>query len=188
MFEFIKEYIHHPMKVGAVVPSSKYLAACMMKPIDFDHCDCIVEYGPGTGVFTKEIIARKKEHTKCLIIEENRAFYEKLVMKYGKINGVHIIHGKAEHMKEYMEKYNIASIDYIVSGLPFTSLPKEVSTSILEITKQVIDTKGRFITFQYSMFKRKMFEEYFKVSSKNREYRNFPPAYILVMEKGGVRC
>ena len=49
---FLLEYIKNPRKVGAIMPSSKYLAHEMISSIDFENIDCIVEYGPGTGVFT----------------------------------------------------------------------------------------------------------------------------------------
>lgn len=182
MFEFIKEYLRHPFKIGAIVPSSKYLAACITKPINFQECDCIVEYGPGTGVFTKEIINKKRESTLFLMIEQNRTFYNKLARQYGKIPGVKVIHGKAENIEDYMKRFHIDSVDYIISGLPFASLPKEVSNSILTKTKQVINRNGKFITFQYSMVKRNLFEQYFSIKNRIQEYRNLPPAYVLVMQ------
>lgn len=61
MFQFIKQYIKNPKFVGAIAPSSKKLAAAMMQPIDFEKAKCIVEFGPGTGVFTEEIMRRKKK-------------------------------------------------------------------------------------------------------------------------------
>lgn len=182
MFEFIKEYIKHPSKVGAVAPSSKYLATSMIKSVNFEKCNCIVEYGPGTGVFTKEIINRKKKHTLFLIIEQNEMFYNDLVKQYSHLPEVKVIHGVAQDIDMYLKEFHVDSVDYIVSGLPFTSLPKEVSSSILEKTKDVIGTKGKFITFQYSKLKQNLFKQYFLVKESNREYRNLPPAYVLVME------
>ncbi len=49
---FLLEYIKNPSKVGAIAPSSRYLADGMIQSIDFNSAECIVEYGPGTGVFT----------------------------------------------------------------------------------------------------------------------------------------
>ncbi len=37
------------------------LARQMVNTIDFDATKCIVELGPGTGIFTKEIMKRKKK-------------------------------------------------------------------------------------------------------------------------------
>ena len=75
---FIKEYIKHPRKVGAIAPSSKYLAYKMIKEINFELAKCIVEYGPGTGAFTEKILARAKDDTKIILLEVNEEFYCKL--------------------------------------------------------------------------------------------------------------
>ena len=61
---FILEYIKHPRKIGAVAPSSRCLSRKMMKPIDFSSAEVIVEYGPGTGSFTSELIAGRKPNSR----------------------------------------------------------------------------------------------------------------------------
>ena len=66
-----------------------------------------------------------------------------------------------------------------MSGLPFTSLPGEVSRTILAKTANILKGKGGFITFQYSLFKLNFFKEYFCDIKYKKEIRNFPPAYIL---------
>ncbi len=53
MFKFLRQYVMHPRSVGAIAPSGKNLALKMMEPIDFNNAKVIVEYGPGTGSFTK---------------------------------------------------------------------------------------------------------------------------------------
>lgn len=47
---FIKQYITKPRNVGAILPSSKYLANKMIENIDFETANYIVEYGPGTDI------------------------------------------------------------------------------------------------------------------------------------------
>ena len=53
---FLLQYITHPRTVGAIIPSSKNLSRKMIANIDFNKCKCIVELGPGTGVFTERIL------------------------------------------------------------------------------------------------------------------------------------
>ena len=60
MWQFLREYISAPDTIGAIAPSSRYLAAAMTVSIDFDKARCIVEYGAGTGVFTREVAAGKR--------------------------------------------------------------------------------------------------------------------------------
>lgn len=82
MFKFIKEFIKSPKYIGAISPSSKFLANKMIENIEFEKCNCIIEYGAGTGVFTKEVILRKEESTIFLVFEKNKKFADMLKSKY----------------------------------------------------------------------------------------------------------
>lgn len=180
---FLIEYIKHPRKIGAIAPSGKCLSRKMMKPIDFSSSDVIVEYGPGTGSFTKELVTHRKAGTTLILIEQNKYFFKMLENKFCGQPDLHIIYGNAENVNEYLKKYGFQSADYIVSGLPFTSLPKDISDSILTATNQALGKDGKFITFQYSLIKCSFFEQYFRIVQYLREIKNLPPAYVLVMKK-----
>lgn len=179
---FITEYLKHPRSIGAIAPSGKNLAKKMMQPIDFDAAKVIVEYGPGTGSFTKELIARRNEKTTLIIIERNDTFYEQLKKELSGQKNLHLIHGSAENVVKYLDKYGFRHADYIISGLPFSSLPKQISSNILEATQIAIGKNGQFITFQYSLVKKKLFEKYFTIIKCPRVMRNLPPAFVFVME------
>lgn len=182
MFQFFIQFLRHPRTIGAIAPSGKALAAKMMEPIRFSRAACIVEYGPGTGSFTRELIRRKQKDAKLLVIEKNPVFYEKLKKEFGNEPNVYLIQGDAAEVNTYLSKFGFLAADYIVSGLPFTSLPKEVSETILLATKKAIGTKGRFLTFQYSLAKQKFFRKYFAMTGRLLEFKNLPPAYVLVMK------
>lgn len=180
--EFLKEYIRNPRTIGAVAPSSKYLARDMVKNIDFSDCSAVAEYGAGTGIFTAEVIRNRKKGTKYLVIEQNEYFYNILCRKFGKCRDVYIIHGSAENLGKYMRKYGIDKVDCIISGLPFASLPSDVSDRILSSTRKIIsESDGRFITFQYTLFKVKLFRRFFDISGTDLTLCNLPPAFVLTM-------
>ena len=141
----------------------------------------IVEYGSGTGSFTKELVIHRKPDTVLILIEQNIKFCEELEKTFCNQSNLYIINGSAENVNDYLEKYGFKYADYIVSGLPFTSLPVEISDNILNETKRAIYKKGRFITFQYSLVKKNFFEKYFCISGCFRIIKNLPLAYVLVM-------
>ncbi|AQR94590.1 class I SAM-dependent methyltransferase [Clostridium saccharoperbutylacetonicum] len=176
---FIKQYIKNPKTVGAVAPSSEKLAYKMVENIDFSRVDCIVEYGPGTGVFTEKILNKKKDSTIFISIEYNEQFYNILREKFQNRTNFILVNDSAENLKDYLKKYNISKVDYIVSGLPFASLPKDMSENILTITKEILKGKGIFITFQYTLLKMKLFKMYFGRIKRKRVLLNLPPAYVL---------
>jgi len=176
---FIKQYITKPRTVGAVLPSSKYLAEEMTSNIDFDKAKCIVEYGPGTGVFTDNIVEQKNPDTTVLLFENNLEFYNLLKDKYSDVANIHIINDSAEHVSKYLQHHDINFADYIISGLPFASLPQDVSAKILLQTKKCLKPGGSFITFQYTLLKKDFIEQYFSEIDVKREVRNVPPAYVF---------
>lgn len=179
LLSFLKQYITKPRTVGAILPSSKYLAKRMIENIDFKSASCIVEYGPGTGAFSEKMIKRRRKETIMLLFESNIEFYNLLKEKYNDEPNVYIIDDSAEYVGKYLEKYDIPYIDYIVSGLPFASLPNDVSSDILKQTKKYLKEDGKFITFQYTLLKKDFIEQYFNEVNIKREFRNVPPAYIF---------
>lgn len=180
---FIIQYIKNPRTVGAVAPSSKKLAYKMIEDIDFENASCIVEYGPGMGVFTEKILNKKKRSTIFIAIEYNVEFYKVLKEKYNGEKNFILINDSAENLVNYLNENGIDKIDYIISGLPFASLPHAMSKKILSITKENLKDKGQFITFQYSLLKMKFFETYFDKIRIKKVFLNFPPAYVLKCKK-----
>ena len=59
--KFIRQYIKNPRTVGAIAPSSEKLAYKMVEDINFSNVSCIIEYGPGAGVFTEKILNTHKK-------------------------------------------------------------------------------------------------------------------------------
>jgi len=182
---FIKQYLTKPRTVGAVWPSSKYLAAKMVRDINFQSADCIVEYGPGTGVFTDKLLKARKQGTMLILLEFNPEFCKLLQEKYQHERNLFIVNDSAENIEKYLSQNNIQQADYIISGLPFASLPLEVSTRILQQTKKFLKPGGRFITFQYTKIRKDFIAQYFSEIDIKRELRNIPPAYVFSCKMKG---
>lgn len=176
---FFVRFLKNPLKIGAVFPSSRFLATRMIEKINFKTAKVIIEYGPGTGVFTKELLKHQQKETLVVLIESDPYFYQKLVEKYSGKKNIIVIHSSAENVEQILKDLQITQVDYIISGLPFASLPKSVTQTILEKTKRVLKTDGYFITFQYTLYKLADFKKYFPSISLKKEYRNLPSAYIL---------
>ncbi|MBE1553939.1 class I SAM-dependent methyltransferase [Sporosarcina limicola] len=179
ILKFLKEYIKHPRNTGAVAASTPRLARGMVSGIDFDTATCIVEIGPGMGSFTREIMKRKKPNTFLLLIEINEVFYTILKKQYKDNPSVQVVNGSAENIEKYLLASNFNAIDYCISGLPFASLPKEVSTKILNSVMELLKPNGKFVTFQYSLVKLSFIKKHFSEISVEKVWFNLPPAYVL---------
>ncbi|AFM00304.1 phospholipid N-methyltransferase [Desulfitobacterium dehalogenans ATCC 51507] len=176
---FLKQYFKKPRTVGAILPSSKYLADKMIEGLDFENAKYIVELGPGTGIFTENIVRNRKADTVIMLFEYDYNFCKILRDKYKNEPNLYIINDSAEYMGNYLSEYNIPYVDYIVSGLPFASLSSNVSSKILSEAQNLLGNNGKFITFQYTLLKKKFIKQYFNKIAVSWELRNIPPAYVF---------
>lgn len=151
----------------------------MVEGIDFNKAKYIVEYGAGTGVFTEILLTKRNRKTVILLVENNRGFFQVLQEKFKAESNVFIVYGSASDIEQHMKRFDIPYVDYVVSGLPFASLPKEISNEILLHTTKILKKDGQFITFQYTKCKKAFIEKFFNRIDIKREYRNLPPAYVF---------
>ncbi|KAA9327643.1 methyltransferase domain-containing protein [Hymenobacter busanensis] len=177
---FLVEFIRNPSVVGSLVPSSHELTEQVISPIDFARAECIVEYGPGTGVFTDVLLQRRRAETAVVLMEVNRRFARQLQERYREQPNVHIIHGSADQTGAHLRRLGIPHVDYVVCGLPFSSLPRRMGWRILEHTAQLLHPNGRLVLFQYSLRNKRLFERFFRPENHVHVLLNVPPAHVLV--------
>ncbi|WP_428741600.1 class I SAM-dependent methyltransferase [Tenacibaculum sp.] len=176
-FNFFKEAVKNYKTSGTVVPSSRYLANKMLEDLDFDTAEVIVELGPGNGAITHHILKKIQPNTVLICFEINDAFYKEL--KKIKHPQLIVLKASAENIKGEIEKLGYSKTDYIVSSLPLTIIPKEISHSILVKSYNFLEPKGLFIQYQYSLTYYKKLKEVFGDNiNLSFEPLNFPPAFI----------
>jgi phospholipid N-methyltransferase len=179
--KFISEVLKSTGTIGALSPSSSFLAKKMLAPINFNQSKCIVEYGPGTGVFTKKLLEKMHPDAKLLAFEINPAFIEEL--KQINDNRLILINDSAEKIAFYLNENGYTSADYIVSSLPFAMIPNDVVHSILTNSDKALSENGKYIQFQYSLNAKKKLKEYFSDVCIKFTALNLPPAFIYVCKK-----
>jgi phospholipid N-methyltransferase len=179
---FIGEFFRNPATVGSLIPSSRELTDKVTEPINFSEARCIVEYGPGTGVFTDILIQRRRAETVLLLVEVNRRFAQLLRERYAGQPNVHVVHGTADETGQYLQNVGVEKADYVVCGLPFSSLPRWLGWRILEHTQHLLQPAGKLILFQYSQQNKKLFNKFFCQLKEDYVLLNVPPAYVMVYE------
>ena len=155
----------------------------MLNNIDFDNAKYIIEYGPGTGVFTKELIARRKSGTIIMSIEKNTRFYEHLKKKFAGVRNLILINDTAENVDKHMKDNKIPYADYIVSTLPYIMLPEDVTRVILLKSNKALKQEGKFLSVSYSHKKDEFVKKYFKDMKIDKQMKNIPPIYIFNFSK-----
>ena len=179
---FFSTFIKYPKEIGSVIPSSKFLINEILKNIDFKNARYIVEYGSGTGRITAEILIRARKDAKILCFETNKKFYTYLKKKINDERLI-IINDSAENIKKYIKKFSIPKIDYVISGLPFSSLTVNKKCVIIEETKDTLKSEGKFVIYQFlNNFKKHLYNYFSKISIKYVPL-NIPPCFVYVCEK-----
>ena len=179
---FLNEFFKKENKVGSVAPSSKFLVKKMIDPIDFEKAKVIVEFGPGTGVITQEILKKMNADCKLYAFEINKEFVESLSLIKDK--RFKLIEDSAEKIEEYLSKDGIANADYVVSSLPLAIIPRQIEYNILNAASRSLHKGGSFIQFQYSLASKKKLKEIFHSIKTNFTPINIPPAFVFTCVKG----
>ncbi|CAN5871324.1 methyltransferase domain-containing protein [soil metagenome] len=192
----IAQYFRTPGQIGAIAPSSRRLAGRMLQDVDLAAARTVVEYGPGTGAFTREIVRRLGPSTRFLAIELSPVFARAIRQKYP--------HGRVQVQERSVAEVAAAlrdeglpekgSVDVIVSGLPWAAFPLDKQREILDATLSVLRPGGVLVTFAYQIGTMlpagrrfaKLLPEYFaRVSRSELVWMNLPPAFVLRCVKAG---
>src|SRR5436190_8932823 len=72
---FARNFLKHPNMVGWMLPSSPFVVDEVLKQVDWAEARNIVEYGPGIGTFTTEVLARMHPEAKLIALETNAEFF-----------------------------------------------------------------------------------------------------------------
>ncbi|AUC74985.1 class I SAM-dependent methyltransferase [Olleya sp. Bg11-27] len=179
---FLKESLKTLKTSGTLFPSSRFLASKLLKGIDFSTAKLIVEFGPGNGVITKEILKRLQPEATLITFEINDTFYKALL----KIEDPRLIvsNQSADKVLEVIKQHGFESTDYIVSSLPLTNIPKPITEVILDSAFKCLNSKGYFFQFQYSLTYYAALKEKFNGNvTLGFEPLNAPPAFVYTCQK-----
>lgn len=179
---FIKNFWEEKKMVGAMSPSSKFLAQKMLKNVDFQKAKVLVELGPGTGVFTRKIVEKMAPDAKLLVFELNDDFFKMLQDEF-QDERVILIHDSAEKIKDYLQQNDCLNTDYVISSLPLANFPNKLVETILSESYNVLKNNGKYIQFQYSLMSKKFLENQFQSVHLSFTAINFPPAFVYTCVK-----
>ena len=176
--QFLKGFVKHPVMVGSVIPSSKMLIDKMLAPVDWANCKLFVEYGPGVGTFTERVLEKLAPDATLLTIDTNADFTAYLNGKM-RDSRLRAVTGSAADVRRIMADFGFDEADYILSGLPFSTLPPGIGPKIAEQTAEALRPGGAFLVYQFSP---KVFDyicPYFDRIDRGFEWRNVPPATLF---------
>ncbi|HEX2328404.1 MAG TPA: methyltransferase [Candidatus Angelobacter sp.] len=170
---FAKNFLQHPRMLGSLIPSSRFLVERLLKKVDWGRARTIVEYGPGVGTITGQILARMKPQTRLVVFEMNEDFVRYLNRTFPDPR-LHVVHGSAENVQRELERLKLDGADYIISGIPFTTMPKELRDQIMRESRAALKPGGAVLVYQFTRAVLPYLRSHFP-----RVYQDFEPLNIL---------
>lgn len=181
---FLGALMRSPSTVGAIWPSSPALAEEMVRSADLGSARCLLELGPGTGVFTKKIAATLPQGARFAAIERDTSLARQVADRFPQ---VHVIAGCATEISRHLREASLPSPDAILSGLPWAAFPETLQTRILGEIHHALTPGGTFATFAYygphrlkagRRFSNNLKNVFSSVEKSRVVLANFPPAFV----------
>lgn len=171
------------MAVGAIAPSSERLARRMIQELN-PGAGLVLELGPGTGVFTRALLAHGVKPEQLLLVESNASFAALLEHS---LPGVTVVADDAARLPSILKAHGHSRVAHIISGLPFRSLKPQLRQEIAAAIGEVLQVGGVLVQFTYSLrppiapSDAKAFGLYGKRMALVAS--NLPPAFVWRYEK-----
>lgn len=196
---FFREFLRNPTGMAAVAPSSRGLAKRMLEGLDFGTMSSVIEFGPGTGVFTEQIersiprgwLEIEGGKGKVVTIDLNPRMVEIVRANHPRLT---VREGSAADVEAIAQREGIepGTVDAVISGLGFASFPPALITSVLEATHRVLKPGGVFRTFTYHVsfvksqayqFRSEARRVFGGFQSSRVVWLNVPPAFVYTCRK-----
>ncbi|WP_414712388.1 class I SAM-dependent methyltransferase [Sphingomonas sp.] len=174
---FLREFFRRPVMVGSIIPSSNRTIRRVLDRVDWGNVRMFVEYGPGVGTFCQAVLDRLGPDGQYVAIDTNPDFvaYLRDTVRDPRFS---VVQGSAEDVESIVADHGHESADYVLSGLPFSTLPPGVGDRIVAATRRVLRQDGAFLVYQFNPNVRNFLTPHFDHIDYEIEWWNVPPAQI----------
>lgn len=174
--KFLKNFFND-VKVASITPSSGFSVKRLAKKIDFTKRIVIVEYGPGSGVYSKHFLQKMGPDSRLILIETNEDFVDHLK----KINDqrLSVFQDSAENVNKILEQCGEPHADYIITGLPFSYFSKEEKQAIVQNSYDSLRPGGKLLAYQFNYGVKESIKPHFDEVKNDFEPLNLPPLFMF---------
>lgn len=181
---FLQDFLKRPREVGSIVPSSRFLERRIVRCAGLREARTVVELGPGTGGTTRAVLRAMRPDAQLLVIEINARFARVIH------NAIHdprlLVHqGNALQIDRILEARGLAAPEVVLSGIPFSTMPRRVGIEILRAVHEALAPGGRFVAYQVRDRVEMLGRGVFGRARIQTELLNVPPMRVFCWEKDG---
>ena len=174
---FFEGFLQHPVMVGSIIPSSRFTIAKMLAPVKWDECRLFVEYGPGVGTFCRPVLERLRRDGQLIVIDTNPLYIDYLNATITDSRFTAVL-GSAADVEAIVRAHGHDHADYVLSGLPFSTLPDGVGPAIAAATHRVLRAGGAFLVYQFTARARDFMARHFAHIDEGYEPLNILPCRL----------
>lgn len=175
---FARNFFKYPSMLGSIVPSSRFVVNDIMAQVDWDRARVLVEFGPGVGTLTREVLRRMRHDAVLVVIELNSEFVQYLGSTI-RDPRLRIVHGSAAHVRRILAEQGLAPADYIISSLPYSLFSEPMRQEIVSESRHALKAEGSLLVFQYSRRLLPYLKSSFSSVRQNFQLFNILPAMIF---------
>ncbi|MBA4264502.1 MAG: methyltransferase type 12 [Comamonadaceae bacterium] len=179
---FLRGFLTHPFEVASVMPSSAHLESRVVNAADLAQARCVVELGPGTGGTTRALLRTMAPRARLLAIEVNPDFCDRLRRLIDDPR-LMVQAGSAESLAEALSTRGLPAADVVVSGIPFSVLPRDVAQRIAAAIHDNLAPGGRLVAYQCSADVARYITPHLGPPLTTWEWRSLPPMRVFVWVK-----
>lgn len=180
--QFFRAWLSEPLRVAAVTPSGQALAALIVSEVSAETGP-ILELGPGTGVFTRALLARGVAEENLALIESGKEFAAKLNVDFPRAKTLCM---DAARLRD-VEVFDDTPVGAVISGLPLLSMAPRTVYSILEGAFAHLRANGAFYQFTYGprcpVSRRLLDRLGLKATYIGGTFANVPPAAVYRIQR-----
>ena len=191
---FASEALSNLNTTAAILPSSRFLARAMLRPLRLRQAKVVVEFGPGTGVMTEALLQEMAPDARLLAFEINPRFYNYLRAQINDPRFL-LVNDCAETLGQTLRKQGLHRVDAVVSSLGLTIMPESVRMGIFDTLMPFLSDAAALTQFQYlhglvlhsqvdiGKLQRystaRFLRGYFGSVTQQTVWRNIPPAVVF---------
>jgi phospholipid N-methyltransferase len=181
---FLRGFFAHPDQVGSVIPSSHALEQRLVHSARLLRARCVVELGPGTGGTTRAFLRAMPSAGQLLAIELSEQFAARLRASI-RDPRLSLVQGSAEHIARFIAEHRLPAPEAVISGIPFSTMPRAVADRIASEVAQVLAPGGRFVAYQVRANVAHYTTPYLGHPRKEWELINIPPVQVFTWTREG---
>lgn len=175
--KFLLEFLRSPFEVGSPIATASRTVERMLAGIEWDAVDCFVEYGPGAGEFTRFILEHLPAQAQLIAIESEEQLADHLRESI-KDERLIVYASSATRACELLGETAVKSVDYILSGIPFSSIEEAQRVKIAGDASRLLKPTGRLLAYQVRRSIEGHLNSNFGAVKRQREWLNLPPYHL----------